>query len=221
MKRRGNLWLRILGALLGLFVVLVVLAAAFGPAVLRRVVSRWASVALGTRVDVAGLSYHPLEGSAAIRGLVIHNLPGFGGAPMLTIRELYLRAGRQNQLAELRLDMPELGFAIDGRGRTNWVELLTALSNKFHMTNLPTTSGQSNLAFSFPAIDLFKLSVGELVIEDARVRGPARRIPLGIQGRCLTNVTSGADFAPLAGEILLRGAMGWLIQGGQPPSGGR
>lgn len=187
---------------------------------------------LGAPVEMDGFHLSPANSSVQWVGVRLYNPPGFGPGPWLSIPELYLQAQAgspssnpfsSNTISiptnvaaahwrEIRLNLAELAIVVNEQGQTNVTELMNSLSQRRSdvgsVTNLLSD-------FRFGGIDRLVLSLGRLRYVDLRNPTSTQELVFGLTNRVYTNLVSIDDFQPIAGEIVMRGALGLLAR----PSG--
>jgi uncharacterized protein involved in outer membrane biogenesis len=217
-------------ALVGLVAVILVLWNIDG--VLRHLLATSLSRHLGTRVEIGKLEVSQRRRTVHLENLTIHNPPGFGTNPLLRLPEFYIQVSeaRSDQHAvhfeEVRLNLAEAAILINAEGRTNLSELSTRAADAGPSRGKPEaeinwdTVEQLFSTNNFGGIDRLSLSLGRITYTDLRPPGITQQIDFRMTNRMATNVISATDLQPLAGEVLLKAAVGLLNESGKQPGGG-
>lgn len=107
-------------------------------------IERYGSEATGTAVTVDSVSIELREGKGSVRGLKVANPPGFDEPYAITWNEVSIdidtgsiRSAPPYVVDAVRIDAPEVVFAVNGQGRVNLRELQQRIASS------TITSGRS------------------------------------------------------------------------------
>jgi hypothetical protein len=215
-RRPGSRLLRVLLRVAAAFAVVLVLGVLaiwlWGERALCAVGARAAGDALGAPVTIGSVRWDWRGGSIAVRNTVVSNPPGFGPGVMLDMPEFRISANPDGGIAELKIDLARLGVVIDPAGRTNWMagRAFTKLSKKKPNKNGSGDKEDSGMP-TLPHIDKLIVSLGKLHFDDQRLSKGARDVEFGIHDFAVTNISTLGDLTPIAGMVLLKGAMGGIL----------
>lgn len=207
MSPRQRKLIRVLLVLCGIAVLALVTVVLNFDWLVRRTMTIALSRATGGEVEIRRVQVGFRQGSFHVEQLRLLNTPDFGGGPMLDLPELYLAydqaAAVTNALhfKEVRLNLAEIGFVIDARGRTNFMSMGGGLD----LEKLSKSQSNAVSRVNFTGIDKLTVSLGQLTTIDLRAPAKTNIIRLGLHNEVLRNVRTEADLLPLLFKLMLSG----------------
>jgi len=209
--------LKWIAALLLLAVVLVVIFFLSLDSILRVVIQRNIRAQTGLAAQIGKFHLGLLEPVVDIKDLRLYNSPQFGGAPFLTIPEIYVEYDRdalrkqQIHITLLRFNLGELDVVKGPDGQTNLFSLGLQVPPQTANAQANARAGAQNQAdfkkqtgMDFKGIDCLNVSVGEFKYLDLQDQKNNREQKIGIENCVITNVTSVADLTGLGVFVGLR-----------------
>lgn len=206
---------KVLAGLLGLALVLIVVFVLCFDWIARQVMQTALGGLTGSEVRIGRVEYGMYRGTMRISGLVVGNPPGFGGAPLLDLPELYLESDPSSattdsiRFKKARIDLAEVSIVVDAQGRTNIHSLGWNLEE---LQNREKEKGSGATA-RFGGIDELTVSLGKITSIDLRPPARTNTIVLGLRDEKLRNVRSWADLTPLLFKLVLGGAFNAFAPG--------
>ena len=163
----------------------------------------------GSAVTLGKVEVGLRAGTFRLERLVLLNPPEFGGGPLLDLPELFLEydqaAAATNALRFklVRVDLAELGLAVDAQGRTN----IHALGGALKELQKAEQKRRAARSAGFTGIDTLTVSLGKMTSIDLRPPGKTNVFVLGLRRETLRNVRTEADLAPLLFKLVFSGAL--------------
>ncbi|HTI69892.1 MAG TPA: hypothetical protein VMF06_08000 [Candidatus Limnocylindria bacterium] len=147
-----------------------------------------------------------------IRGLKISYPGNHGGGLLMDSPEIFVEydreAAQRNEvhLKQLKWDIREIGLQDqDGKGAAGVLADSQQIFTGTNQISLPDGTGKG---FNFTGIDTLNFSLGKARIINVKNPGNSQDMNFDVHNRIMTNITSAVDLAPLAIELLLKGAFG-------------
>jgi len=204
MRRRGLRWSL---AILGLLLVLGGSAFFLGKnSLLRALAERRIHRQTGLPARLGQLEWGVRAGSVRLKDLRLSNPPGFGGAPLLDVPELYFTidpsqlARRKLRFTTLRLHVRELNLIRSPTGQWNLAALVQPAQ-----APAPATAPKAQPArFAFAGVAQFYLTVDRITYTDLRHPAHSRAIQAGLRDEHGAHLATAAELETWTKAVMLR-----------------
>lgn len=168
----------------------------------------------GLEVEIGQFHLGLREPVVTIKDLKIHNPPGFGGTPFLSIPEIHVEYDR-NALAKneihltlVRFNLSELDIVKNVAGKTNIFSLGLTVPSVPTKEQLSKSQGIAEIkkrtGLEFKGIDTLNISIGSAKYLDLADAKNNREQNIGIANWIVPHIKTPADLAGLVAFITLR-----------------
>jgi hypothetical protein len=201
-RSRRGLWWKIPLALVGAFLVLVLILVLSFDEIVRRFVKARIKQTTGMTTDIAKFDVQPTVPAVHITGFRMNNTTEFGGQTFLSIPELLVSIDKEAlqsnklRLRLVRIDIGEVNVVVNQAGKTNLNEL--RLRTEAEQARVKAEAAASDRIPreqpEFAGVDRFEMKLNTIRYTDLRDPNYNRFVNLGLTNLVVENAASKEEF---------------------------